>query len=89
MNESRQVSHSYEMKSRRICRILRVLILRLTHIHIKWDHEDHQFFLALTMLFVIIKYINQNLRALWEAVAEILQFQIRAKHRPNIFHTRI
>lgn len=44
MNESRQVSHSYEMKSRRICRILRVLILRLTHIHIKWDHEDHQVF---------------------------------------------
>ena len=61
--------------------LLKFYIFYMTHIHIKWRHEDPQIFWLCHMLFLITMYIiSQNLRFHWQVFAEI-----RAKHRPNIF----
>ena len=67
--------------------LLKFYIFYMTHIHIKWRHEDPQIFWLCHMLFLITMYIiSQNLRFHWQVFAE--RFEIRAKHRPNIFWIR-
>ena len=52
--------------------------VRLTQIHIKWDHE------------IISKYIfSQNLSTQCQTVAKILSFEIYAKCRPSILQTKL